>query len=380
MKRITALVLAGLCVLSLCACQKKAEEETTAAEAATEAATEAAAEGTTDIDTINKIVSELSVVEPGVMGTVEKLGQYTGLEITALPHVEITMEEAVDYINNSIMPNFLEEVPDAIVNGDVANIDYVGKKDGVAFDGGTAEGYDLVIGSGSFIDGFESGLLGHKAGETVDLDLTFPETYAAENLAGQAVVFTVKINAVKRQAELTDEIAAEINPECKTVEDLKKLAREALQDTQDLNEKQELYLKAIQQVLDGSEIVPGEEAIEYTTNKYITSYAESMQAYGIDLGTLLSYYGSTYEDFRNTYREMAVTNVEQRTVLEEIAKKENLKVTDADIAAFAEDYGYSVESIKEVLTEKELDQLVLEDLANQFIVDHATVTYEEAAE
>lgn len=386
MKKMTALILALSCAIALCACteQKPAETEaapeTTEAEAATTAAADGAA-GTTDIDTINKIVEGLNLTEPDVMGSVSKLGEYTGLEITTSKPVKKTMEDAEAYLKDYVLPNYTEEVKDAIKDGDTANIDYEGKKDGVAFDGGTSAGYDLVIGSGSFIDGFEAGLVGHKAGETVDLNLTFPENYGNTELAGQDVVFTVKINTVTRVKELTDALAAEINDKCATVKELKDMTLQYLQEEEDLLEKEELYYNAVQQVIEKSEIVPDDAAVEYTTNNYIISYVNSMKDYGIDLGTLLSYYGSTYEEFRDSYDEYSIENIKQRVVLEEIAKKENLEVTDEAIEKFAEEYGYTKDTIKDVISEKLINQLVLEELANQFIIDHSTVTYtEEAAE
>ena len=386
MKKMTALILALSCAIALCACseQKPAETEaapeTTEAEAATTAAADGAA-GTTDIDTINKIVEGLNLTEPDVMGSVSKLGEYTGLEITTSEPVKKTMEDAESYLKDYVLPNYTEEVKDAIKDGDTANIDYEGKKDGVAFDGGTSAGYDLVIGSGSFIDGFEAGLVGHKAGETVDLNLTFPENYGNTELAGQDVVFTVKINTVTRVKELTDALAAEINDKCATVKELKDMTLQYLQEEEDLLEKEELYYNAVQQVIEKSEIVPDDAAVEYTTNNYIISYVNSMKDYGIDLGTLLSYYGSTYEEFRDSYDEYSIENIKQRVVLEEIAKKENLEVTDEAIEKFAEEYGYTKDTIKDVISEKLINQLVLEELANQFIIDHSTVTYtEEAAE
>ena len=386
MKKMTALILALSCAIALCACseQKPAETEaapeTTEAEAATTAAADGAA-GTTDIDTINKIVEGLNLTEPDVMGSVSKLGEYTGLEITTSEPVKKTMEDAEAYLKDYVLPNYTEEVKDAIKDGDTANIDYEGKKDGVAFDGGTSAGYDLVIGSGSFIDGFEAGLVGHKAGETVDLNLTFPENYGNTELAGQDVVFTVKINTVTRVKELTDALAAEINDKCATVKELKDMTLQYLQEEEDLLEKEELYYNAVQQVIEKSEIVPDDAAVEYTTNNYIISYVNSMKDYGIDLGTLLSYYGSTYEEFRDSYDEYSIENIKQRVVLEEIAKKENLEVTDEAIEKFAEEYGYTKDTIRDVISEKLINQLVLEELANQFIIDHSTVTYtEEAAE
>lgn len=335
--------------------------------------------GTVDPDAINGLVEALEVVEPEVLGTVASLAEYKGITVAGVTHVEITAEDVEDYINDTILPNYTEETEEPIQNGDVANIDYEGKKDGVAFDGGTAQGYDLSIGSGSFIDGFESGLVGHKAGETVDLNLTFPENYNAEELAGQAVVFTVKINSVKRQPELTDEIARNVDSTCTSADALRETIRAYLQNSQDMNEQQELYYNAVTAVLENSEVTSAEDAIAFTVNNYIRNCAEYFPSlYGVDFGTMLSYYGMSFEEFVSEYSEVADSTVAQRVVLREIAKKENLTVTGEDIEAFAEAYGSSVEMLQESLGEKLLEELTLEDKANRFIVDNAVIT--EAAE
>jgi len=387
MKKTAYLMILAVMALTLAACSKQEETAAAETEAATGAAETAADQaesettGTTDIDTINEMIAALEAVEPDSLGTIEKLGEYKGIALTATEHVTKTDEDVMDYLETTILPNFTEDVTDAIKEGDTANIDYEGKKDGVAFDGGTAEGYDLKIGSGSFIDGFESGLIGHKAGETVDLNLTFPENYTAEELAGQDVIFTVKINSVKRQQALSDEIAQQVSEECKTVDELKAYVKEYLQAEQDLNERQNLYYDAVTAVLENSEATPTDDAITYTVNSYIKNYAESVQnSYGIDIGTMLSYYGASLEDFMESYQEYAVDSVKQRIVLREIAKNENLKVTDADIEAFADAYGYSVENLKSTVGEDLVNELVLEDLANKFIVENAQITYTAAEE
>ena len=129
------------------------------------------------------------------------LGEYKGIK------VDTKSDEFKEFYNSVISSDvssndlYVKKTEGGVANGDTVNIDYTGKKDGVAFDGGTAEGYDLTIGSNSFIDGFESGLIGKKIGETVDLNLTFPENYDSSELAGKAVVFTVKINYVKTEEE-----------------------------------------------------------------------------------------------------------------------------------------------------------------------------------
>ncbi|MDO4488889.1 MAG: FKBP-type peptidyl-prolyl cis-trans isomerase, partial [Eubacteriales bacterium] len=348
--------------------------ETTTAAAETQAAQSA--------DLINAMVAALDVTEPENLGVINKLGEYKGIAFTAPEHVVITAEEAREFIETNELPNYTEEV-DVIADGDTANIDYEGKKDGVAFDGGSATNYSLVIGSGTFIDGFESGLIGKKKGETVELNLTFPETYGNADLAGKAVVFTVKINSITRVKKLDDSVAKEIAEKfslaASTVDEVIEQYRIELQRTNDLDEKQELYYNAVNAVLANTDATPSDEALDFTTNTYLKNYAAKCQNnYGISLGDLLSLYGETFESLKASFSIYSEETVRQRLILEAIAKAENLKVTDADIEAFAADYGYTVEGIKELMGETQLNQLVLEDLASQFIVDNATITYEKA--
>lgn len=394
MKKCRTLLTLVLCAVMMTACTEQAvETETTeagataAAEATTAAgtATEETAAGTTDPDAINEAVAALDVTEPDSLGSVNSMGNYKGLAVTTSEHTVISAEEALEYINDSILPDYTEEVTDAIKEGDTANIDYEGKENGVAFDGGTAQGYDLEIGSGSFIDGFEDGLIGKKAGETVDLELTFPEDYQSEDLAGHTVIFTVKINSVTRPMELNEafvkKFAADMGESFTTVEELKAYAQEQLQNANDVTEKQELYLAAVEKAVEAADITAAEEAITYTINSYVTNYASSMEAsYGIDLGTMLSYYGMSLEDFIDYYEEYALESVKQRLLLQKVAQEEGLSVTEEDVKAFAESNGYDVDALKESVGEKLLNELVLEDLANKVLVDNAVITYEAETE
>ena len=379
MKKTAVLAILTVSIFVLAACSKKEEAaETEAVTTAAAAATTAAAEtgsATTDADGINAVVASLDITPPATLGTLTSLGAYTGLELNATTYKDITDADVEEYIQSNILPDYTEEVTGPIQNGDTANIDYEGKKDGVAFDGGTSQGYDLKIGSGSFIPGFEDGLVGKKAGETVDLDLTFPEDYHAADLAGQSVVFTVKINSVTRPRKLDDALAKEAG-DYESAAAMMADIREMLQQQQDLAERESLYAQAVEAVLNTSEIEASEEAITYTTNNYIKNYAEQVQfSYGTDLGSLLSMYGYSIEEFMGSYRDYAEGSVKQRLALQEIAKKENITINEDDIAAFAKAYGYETDTLKEQVGAQLLSELVLEDKANQFIVDHSNVTY-----
>ena len=180
------------------------------------------------------------------------IGEYKGLTLDNT--VEVVTDDAVEGRLEQELQNKAEEVTDGSVqNGDVVTINYVGTKDGVAFDGGTANNYELTIGSGTFIDGFEDGIIGMKKGETKDLDLTFPEDYASSDLAGQEVTFKVTLQSFKRAPELTDEWAAK-NTDCKTADDYKKEIRKTLESEAKTNARNTLRETAWNTVLSSSEV------------------------------------------------------------------------------------------------------------------------------
>jgi trigger factor len=207
-KNLMTAVMCTFClaVTSVAPMTAMAEETELVTEAETEAAAEEeseAAEDETEAETGEVLVRPEYTALDYVT-----LGEYKGLNVS-LEEMKVTDEDVEDEIAyNMRLSEIYESLEEGTVHdGDVANIDYEGKLDGEAFDGGTAKGYDLEIGSGTFIDGFEDGLIGVAVGDTVDLTLTFPENYSNEDLAGQETVFTVTVNEIKRTPELTDEHA-----------------------------------------------------------------------------------------------------------------------------------------------------------------------------
>lgn len=207
-----------------------------------------------------------------------------------------------------------------IAKGDIANIDYIGKKDGVAFEGGTAQGYDLEIGSGSFIPGFEDGLIGVNIGDTVDLDLTFPENYQSADLAGAKVVFTVKVNSAK-QAKSPKNYCHELgfNSLKEYEEDVKKRTiNQYLSNTLITNSKIKEY--------------PQKE-LDLFYNSYISSFETNVKnSYGIDFKTYLEYTKQTEEDFKKSAMEQSIKpTVEQFIINYAILDAEGMKITEKEI-------------------------------------------------
>lgn len=370
----TAALLAAAAVFALSACGKD-QEESTAAES--ETAAEAESDSTDPLNNSEdaEAIANMTAERPASLGTVE-LGEYKGVEISTYPPYVITDEDVDSHIEYSVLPNYMASVDEPAENGDTVNIDYVGKKDGVAFDGGTAEGTDLSLGSGTFIDGFEEGLVGHKKGEEVQLNLTFPENYGNADLAGADVTFDVTINDVKRIPELTDGLAAEIDPECTTAEQYRQKIKDSLQQNEDILEQQNLSYLAVSKVIEQSEVQASEEAIDWKISDMILTYDELYQQYyGFGLADMIALQGMSLDDFRENMRTSAEQEVNILLVSEAIAARENIAADDAAIQEFAEDYGMTTEDLRAQYSEEELKEIVTQQMVMDYLVENANITY-----
>ena len=275
----------------------------------------------------------------------------------------------------------------AAEKGDTVNIDYEGFKGDVAFDGGKAEGYNLELGSGSFIPGFEDQLIGAKAGEEKELNLKFPEDYHAEELKGADVVFKVKVNDVKTKVmpEIDDDFAKDVNiPNVETAEDLKKTVRERLENSK----KSEAEQKADNALMDAlAEKVEAEipdVLVDEEVQNQVNQLAQQIQQYGMNLTQYLSMMGKKPEDLKADYHDNAEKTVKLRLALETIAKLEDFKPSDEDVAKeydnIAKQYSMDVEKVKSMID----PELLKKDLCNQkaydFVKDNAVKTAAPADE
>lgn len=307
-----------------------------------------------------------------------KLGEYKGIAVEKVA-VNVT-DEDVDYEIENIMSTSAEEVEDPetqIQEGDIANIDYEGKKDGVAFDGGTAQDYDLTIGSGQFIEGFEEGLIGAKKGETRDLNLTFPEDYNSEELAGQEVVFTVTVNAIKRVPELTEEWVT-ANSEYDSIDAYRQSVREDLEKSNEEMAESTLKNTAWNQVLTDSEITeyPDEDLKaakeEYTDS--LNNYAEQM---GQSVEDFLKAQGISQEDIEEDSQQYAENKIKQNLIVQAIMDKEGFTMEDEDAKKAEEqmesDYGMTLEEMNEQYGEAAVKETLALTRIMDFIMDNAKV-------
>ncbi len=279
------------------------------------------------------------------------LGEYKGVEVEK-ENLDITDEKVnaeIERLKEGAAK--LKEVEaDATAElNDVANIDFEGFIDGEAFEGGKAEGFDLTLGSHSFIDNFEDQIVGHKKGDEFDVTVMFPENYGAENLAGKPAIFKVKVNSIKRkeEAELNDDLAKELGYD--SLEDLKVKTRESLTKREETRINNEFKGKVVEAVVANTNVeVPAEltnREVEYQINRF----AQQLQMQGISLEQYFQMTGQTLDKMREESREMAEKSVKTELVLSEITKAENIEVSDdevnAEIDRMATMYGMDKEAL-----------------------------------
>ncbi len=267
----------------------------------------------------------------------------------------------------------------ATKKGDTAVIDFEGFVDGVAFDGGKAEGYALELGSGQFIPGFEEQIIGHKIGDEFDIDVTFPEEYGAENLAGKPAVFKIKLHEIKVRElpEIDDEFAKDVS-EFDTLKELKADVKKKALERKKKASEEVVENTLVQQIVDGIEGDIPEAMFENRLDRLVEDFAYRMQSQGMDINMYLQYTNSTMDDFRNSYREQAVMQVKYRLALEKIVELENITAEDKDIeeqyTKLAEGYGVDVEQVKAVIPASEITMDIAVGKAIDFVKANAEIT------
>ena len=310
--------------------------------------------------------------EPKNFGKVT-LGKYEGVEIKT-HDVSVSDEEVDSYIQN-VLENSqnLTEVDRPAASGDTVNIDYEGKKDGVAFDGGTAKGQNLELGSHSFIDGFEDGLIGAAKGEKRTLNLTFPADYGNKDLAGQAVTFDVTVNSVqeKSKPELNDEwVAKTTNNAQTTVDQYREEVKKQLLSQK--NEKNQELTSALDAVMASSTFEVSEEAKKYETELQKDRMNKQLQQYGLTLESYLQMTSMTQENYDQQMQAAGENVAKVKLMVDAIAKKEKLKLNDEAYKALEDSYGYSKDMLVSILGKEQVDLQARELQVANFILDKAT--------
>ena len=315
-----------------------------------------------DIEEISKDNGLVMVVNVEVKPEFE-LGAYKGIEISKVDNT-VSEEDVEARLNEMVNRNArLTSVEDkALENGDTAVIDFEGFKNGVAFEGGKGENYNLVIGSNTFIPGFEDQLVGKKAGEEVEVNVTFPEAYHAENLAGKPVVFNVKVNDVKvKEVPALDDEFAKDTTEFETLAELRADVKAKLEEQAKNAADAEMRNALVEKVSANTEVEVPEAMVQHQIDNMLMELNYQLQYQGLNLEQLLQMTGRSLDELREERRADAERLVKSSLVLEAIAEKENVEANDADVddelEKMAAMYNMEVEKIKSSLRETDIEDI-----------------------
>ena len=332
-----------------------------------------------DIESMNKgedwVITARVVVRPEV-----KLGEYKNLEVEK-QNREVSDEEvqkALEGLQNQHAELVVSE--DAAKEGDTVVIDFEGFKDGVAFDGGKGENYPLELGSGSFIPGFEDQLVGAKAGDDVEVKVTFPENYQAEDLAGQDAIFNVHVHEVKAKElpELDDEFAKDVDDEVESLDELKAKIRKDLEEKREEEANNNIRNLSLEQAVNNAEMEIPQAMIDEEINRSMEQFMQQMQNNGISKEMYFQLTGTTEEDLRNQFATDASQRVSADLVLNAIVDAENIEVSEEDmneeVASLAKQYNMDEEQVRSVLSE----DMLKHDIQIKRAMDMITETAKEA--
>ena len=310
-----------------------------------------------------------------------KLGEYKNLEVSVDVSKEVSdadVDAKVERERNNLAELVLKE--DKAANGDTVVIDFVGTVDGVEFDGGKGDNFSLELGSGQFIPGFEDQLVGHAAGETVEVNVTFPEDYQATDLAGKDAKFVTTIHEVKEKEvpEVDDELAKDIDEDVETLDELKEKYRKELAESKEIAFDDAVESAALDLAVENAEIVElPEEMVHEEVHRSVNEFLGNMQRQGISPDMYFQITGTTQEDLHKQHEADAEKRTKTNLVIEAVAKAEGFEASDEDIeseiSSLATDYNMEVERVRQLLSADMLKHDIAIKKAVELITSTATV-------
>ena len=388
-KKAVALLLCVSMMMTLNACGKTNKDNTQGTETVAETETEV-------------IPSSADITYDA--GDYVSLGDYMNMEVTLDKDYQVTDDMVKNYVNNNVIANYpyyVESDKTVVENGDVANIDYEGLLDGEAFDGGTAQDYDLEIGSGSFIDGFEDGLIGAEVGKETDLNLTFPEDYGNSDLAGKEVVFKVTVNAIKEKQDitydtLTDEyvtyLSDKLGASYETVNDLTSDIRTYLEEQANSSRTQAIRSAVIAKLAEVCTVnaLP-DGLLDARMQEYLKKFEDTYCKDTTLEDYLSSTYNTTVDDFKTQVQSEIETELDTQLILEAIAAVENIEFDEdgfnSYVSSLLSSYGYdSEDALYENYAQTAedgkayLQTIYLCNKALDRVIENTNVTYNAAEE
>lgn len=346
------------------------------------------------IDPVDR--ADVEIVSAGKDGLVFKakvtvkpeveIGEYKGLK--AVKKIYTVSDEEIDHEVSHVRERnariiTVEDRP--AQNGDITVIDFDGSVDGVPFKGGKAEKYELELGSGSFIPGFEEQVVGHSTGDEFDVNVTFPEKYQAEELAGKAAVFKIKLHEIKMKElpALDDEFAKDVS-EFDTLAEYRDDIKKHIQESKDQKADSDVEDALIDQIISGMKAEIPECMYETAIDNMVNDFDYRLQSQGMNIKTYLTYAGMDMSAFRKTFREQAERQVKIRLALEKIASTEKFEVTDEELEAeykkFADNYKVEVEKIKAAIKKEDLVHDISVNKAVDLVRKEAKIEEEKADE
>ena len=345
-----------------------------------EAGLEVVAQPKIDVTSMEKgqdwVITAEVVTKPEV-----KLGAYKDLEVSVEVSKEVTdaeVDERIERERNNLAELVLKD--GAAAEGDTVVIDFVGSVDGVEFDGGKGDNFSLGLGSGQFIPGFEDQLVGHSAGETVDVVVTFPEDYQAADLAGKEAKFVTTIHEVKEKEvpALDDELAKDIDEEVETLAELKEKYRKELAEAKEAAYNDAVEAAAIDFAVENAEIVDlPEEMIHEEVHRAVNEFLGNMQRQGISPDMYFQITGTTQEDLHKQYEADAAARTKTNLVVEAVAKAEGFEASaeevEAEITSLATDYNMEADRVRQLLSEEMLKHDIAVKKAVEVITSTAKV-------
>lgn len=325
----------------------------------------------------NVVFTALVTTKPEV-----KLGDYKGIEVDKIDYT-VTDEDVDKDIEAARNKNArLITIDDrAAENGDITVIDFEGFCDGVAFDGGKGEGYELELGSNTFIPGFEEQIVGANTGDEIEVNVTFPKEYHADNLAGKDAVFKVKVNEIKKRSlpELDDDFASEVS-EFETLDEYKADVRKKLEEAAENKAKVETENAVVEKAIENAEFEIPDAMLEAQIDNLVRDFEQRIAYQGMNMEMYMQYTGQTEETFREQFAEQAKKQISGSLVLEAIAAKEGIEVgpeeLELHLVDMAKKYNMELDKLKELISDAEKENIT-KDLVLQktidMIVNHSKV-------
>lgn len=311
-----------------------------------------------------------------------KISEYKGIEVEKAKPAEVTDEDVeaqILSVRRSNSDNKRKEVKDREAkNGDIATIDYTGKIDGKEFEGGSAKDQEITLGGGGYVDGFEEGILGHKAGETFDVKLTFPDNYGEHS--NEDVVFTMTLKKLEEEVlpELNDEFVKKVSKTSKTVEEYKEEIKKSIQETNKTNSESENDTNKWKAVLNNTKVkMYPEEELKTAIEEYKTQMNQMLGTYyGIELDEYLKRSGMSEKDFEKQAEEVAKETLKESMAIELIAEKEKLAPSEKEMKKkkeeYAKTYGFEdVKAMEKQVGEDYIEELILQDIVKEWVSDNA---------